>query len=506
MKRFTTHVTLAAALLLSMTSTALKAQISDAPTTGEYVTIQLSQTKDKVLYAGVFAPDNDIWIDLNGDGECQPKERIGRNTERPEDYTDVFYDGPKTEIFELVEGVQTLRIYGKIEALRFSDSETHTSPKSVDLSQCTALRYFKLYECMDLETITPPLPENDCCEMLSIQYTPLQTLDLSSFKKLLVLVASFNKQLESVKLAECPKMFDLDCSFTKISKIDLSKVPALTGLYLCMTQHQNIDLSLSPNLQLLSLGGNYLKNIDLSKTPKLTNLSLFDNELTTIDVSMLPNLEILELEQNNLKTVDVSKNKELKELTMHINNISDLDLSMLPNLHLITLSDNNISEEAMGKIVSKIPQCKEFNEDGEEEKADLWGHCYIVNTPSPTSNVCNTLQVAELKKKGWTPYDVNGTADPQGFMTNAVEYAGSTPTGICSPIDENGVKISQTATGVQIQGLNANTHVYLFNTSGEMLQRYNSLRSDEVNIPTEGYPAGTYFVAIGNKSYKVIFH
>ena len=65
MKRFTTHVTLAAALLLSMTSTALKAQISDAPTTGEYVTIQLSQTKDKVLYTGVFAPDNDVWIDLN---------------------------------------------------------------------------------------------------------------------------------------------------------------------------------------------------------------------------------------------------------------------------------------------------------------------------------------------------------------------------------------------------------------------------------------------------------
>lgn len=295
MKRFTTHVTLAAALLLSMTSTALKAQISDAPTTGEYVTIQLSQTKDKVLYAGLFSPDNDAWIDLNGDGECQIKERIGRNTERPEDYTDVFYDGPKTEIFELVEGVQTLHIYGKIEALRFINSETHTSPKSVDLSQCTALRYFKLYECMDLEKIIPPLEKNDCCEVLSIQYTPLKTLDLSSFKNLLVLVASFNKQLESVKLAECPKMFDLDCSFTKVSQIDLSKVPALTGLYLCMTQHQNIDLSLSPNLQLLSLGGNYLKNIDLSKTPKLTNLSLFDNELTTIDVSTLPNLSLIHI-------------------------------------------------------------------------------------------------------------------------------------------------------------------------------------------------------------------
>lgn len=504
MKRISTPVTLATALLLSMTSTALKAQISDAPTTSECVTIELSQTKDKVLYAGLFAPDNDAWIDLNADGQCQPKERIGRNTERPDDYTDVFYDGPKTEIFELVEGVKTLRIYGKIEALRFTDSETHTSPKTVDLSQCTALQYFKLYECMDLEKIIPPLEENDCCQMLSIQYTPLKSLDLSNFKKLLVLVASFNKQLESVKLAECPGMLELDCSFTKVSQVDLSKVPELTALYLCMAQYSEIDLSLTPNLELLSLGGNYLKNIDLSKTPKLTNLSLFDNELTTVDVSMLPNLEILELEQNMLKTVDVSKNKRLKELTIHVNELSDLDLSMLGNLHLITLSDNNISEELMGKIVSKIPQCKEFNEDEEEEKADLWGHCYVVNTPSPTSNVCNTLQVAELKKKGWTPYDVNGTADPQGFMVNAIEYNGSTPTGICTPIHEDEVKIAQTATRVQIQGLNANTHVYLFNTSGELLQKYNSLRSSEVNIPTESYPAGTYFVSINNKSYKVI--
>lgn len=505
MKRLTTPFTLLTTLILSVTSTGLQAQTSDAPTTGECITIELSATKDKVLYAGVVAPDKDAWIDLNGDGECQPLERIGRETEAPADYIDIFYAGPELEIFALDENVQTLHIYGTIEALRLNNSETNTAPKSVDLSQCTALKYFKAYECPELEQITPPLAEHDFCEMLSIQYTPLKTLDLSNFGNLLVLVASFNKQLERITLAECPEMVELDLSFTKVAEVDLSKVPALTNLYLCQAALSSIDLSHTPNLETLSLGANHLTQIDLSSVPNLTYLSLFDNNLTAVDLSPLTELEVLELEQNRLTAIDLSKNSMLKELTIHINELSTLDLSMLSNLHLITLYDNNLSEETMGRIVPKIPQCKEFDEEGDDEHTDLWGQIYVVNTPSPRSNVCNTLHVAELKKKGWTPFDTNG-GDPQDFMLDAVEYEGSTPTGLCSPIEADAIQISHTNAGVRIQDLSPRTSVSLFTTSGELLRRYNTLRSTEVYIPASRYPAGTYVVTIGNKSYKIALH
>lgn len=477
--------------------------MSDASTSDEYITIKFSETKDKVLYVGVVAPDKDAWIDLNGDGVCQPSERLGRTSEPPTDYTDLFYMGPDLEAFDLDENVKTLHLYGTIEALRVTNSETNTSPQSVDLSQCTALKYFKAYECMDLEEIIHPTPENNVCEMLSIKYCPLQSLDLSNYESLLVLEASFNENLEDITLIECPEMDELDLSFTKIAEVDLSKVPALTGLYICQAKLTSLDLSHVPNLEILSLGANYFDKLDLSPVPNVTYLSLFDNYLTTIDVSKLTELSELELEQNKLKTIDLGSNTQLKQLTLHLNELTALDLSMLPNLHLITIYDNNISEETMEQIVAKVPQCKEYNEEEDEEgNSELWGHIYVVNLPSPSSNVCNTQQVAVLKEKGWTPFDVNGGSS-QDFMLDAVEYSGSTPSGICSPIEEGGINLLYTASGVRIQGLAPRTSVSLYSTSGELLQRYNSLRSTEVNIQSAHYPAGSYIVTIGNKGYKI---
>ena len=505
MKLSNTHISLFLAIIAFCTASTLDAQSSDAPTIGECIKIEMSQTKDKVLNMGLFAPNNDAWIDLNGDGECQVNERVGRSSDRPDDYTDVFYMGPTIESFALTEDVQTLNIYGQIEAIRFENSETNSSPKVIDLTQCTQLHYFQAYECSDLEGITFPREENDCCEVLYIKYTPLKALDLSRLKSLIVLVASFNKNLETIQLSECPKMDVLDLSFTKIPKVDLSKTTALTELYLCQTAISEIDLTPTPNLDLLSLGANYLTSIDLRNVPDLTYLSLFDNNLTKIDVSKLSKLQILELEQNQISTLDLSKNSQLRELTVHVNTLTALDLSALTKLHLLTLYDNNIPESMMGEIVAKIPECKPFDPEGEDEPSNLWGNIYVVNTPSPKSNVCNTLQIAELKKKGWTPYDANG-GDPQDFESSSVEYEGSTPSAVCDPIESDNVHISYTATGAHIQGLAPHTSVVLFDMRGEMLQRYNSLSSTEGVSPTASYSGGSYIITVAGKSYKIALY
>ena len=77
MKRLNTlSLLLSAALVTLTTSPVLRAQTTDAPTTGESITIELSETKDKVLCVGAFTPDRNAWIDINGDGECQDNERL----------------------------------------------------------------------------------------------------------------------------------------------------------------------------------------------------------------------------------------------------------------------------------------------------------------------------------------------------------------------------------------------------------------------------------------------
>ena len=492
-QRNTLSLLLSAALVTLTTAPVLRAQTTDALTTGESITIEFSETKDKVLSIGAFTPDRNAWIDINGDGVCQDNERLGRDSERPEDYTDIFYMGPEVQYFNLDENTPKIHIYGELEALRFENSETQTAPVSIDLSKTTKMKFFRAYECEELQDVTFPDQENNCCEVLIIQYTPLEKLDLSSFESLKVLVASFNKQLRSVTQARCEDMEELDFSFTMIPSVDLSLTPGLISLYLCMAQLSEIDLSPTPDLEELSIGANYLTKIDLSKTPNLHYLSIYENELEEIDVTSLEDLEILEVEQNKLTKLDLSKNVNLKELTLHLNKIRSLDL--------LSIYENNISEQEMEQVIAKMPQCKAPSEDDQQE--ELWGHLYVVNTLSPQGNVCNTLQVAKLKEMGWTPLDVKG-ADPQEFMNDAVEYAGSTPTGLCNPIQQDKVQITYTPTAVRIEGLEPHTTVSLFDAQGQLLRRINSLRSPMVQISRDALPAGSYILSIAGKSYKVV--
>ncbi len=499
MKRLNT-LFLSAALVTLAAAPELRAQTTDAPTTGESITIEVAETKDKEINIGAFAPAGNAWIDINGDGVCQNNERLGRDSARPEDYTDIFYMGPEVQTFALDENTREVHIYGEIEAIRFENSYTHTAPIKIDLSKTATLKFIRIYECEELEDVTFPTPENNICEVLTIQYTPLQELDLSGFETLKVLVASFNKQLRSVKRDRCEDMEALDFSFTMIPSVDLSLTPALASLYLCKAQLSEIDLTPTPDLEELSIGANNLTKIDLSKTPNLTYLSIYENELNEIDVTPLANLEILEVEQNKLTKLDLSKNTILEELTLHLNEITSLDLSTLEELHFLSIYENNISEQAMQQIIDKMPQCKKMPED---EGDELWGALYIVNTKSPKGNVCNTLQVAKLKEMGWTPYDVNG-ADPEDFMLAPVEYEGSTPTHVATPTGSDELQITCTPTAIRVEGLAPRTAVTLFDAQGQLLTRVNSLRSPMVQISREALPAGAYILSIAGKSYKVV--
>ena len=499
MKRLNT-LFLSAALVTLAAAPELRAQTTDAPTTGESITIEVAETKDKEINIGAFAPAGNAWIDINGDGVCQNNERLGRDSARPEDYTDIYYMGPEVQTFALDENTREVHIYGEIEAIRFENSYTHTAPIKIDLSKTATLKFIRIYECEELEDVTFPTPENNICEVLTIQYTPLQELDLSGFETLKVLVASFNKQLRSVKRDRCEDMEELDFSFTMIPSVDLSLTPALASLYLCKAQLSEIDLTPTPDLEELSIGANNLTKIDLSKTPNLTYLSIYENELNEIDVTPLANLEILEVEQNKLTKLDLSKNTILEELTLHLNEITSLDLSTLEELHFLSIYENNISEQAMQQIIDKMPQCKKMPED---EGDELWGALYIVNTKSPKGNVCNTLQVAKLKEMGWTPYDVNG-ADPEDFMLAPVEYEGSTPTHVATPTGSDELQITCTPTAIRVEGLAPRTAVTLFDAQGQLLTRVNSLRSPMVQISREALPAGAYILSIAGKSYKVV--
>ena len=212
----------------------------------------------------------------------------------------------------------------------------------------------------------------------------LKKLDLSHNKKLIDIDVSDNFLLKTLKLTNLDKIIALDIDYTKITKVDFSKMkslqicnisgtgftdfvpsehPELTGLFLAELGLSKIDLSKNPKLEYLSVKDNKLKSLDVSKNEALLSLEADNNLLTSLDLSKNsklkslyasnnkinyinvrhnPDLEFLFCYQNDLKSLDVSKNKNLNVLFCYMNKLTKLDLSKNAELTLLDCGGNKI--------------------------------------------------------------------------------------------------------------------------------------------------------------------
>lgn len=150
----------------------------------------------------------------------------------------------------------------------------------------------------------------------------------------------------------------------------------------------SLDVSNNTALILLNCGLCKLTVLDLSKNIKLTGLYCNNNQLTSLDVSTNSELISIECHYNQLSSLDVSRNKKLEQIICY---------------------GNCIKEAAMDNLINSLTN----NTTGNERKI------YVFDYGNSEGNVCTKDQVAAIKAKGWTPYDVYDN-----------EYLGSDPSGI----------------------------------------------------------------------------
>ena len=98
----------------------------------------------------------------------------------------------------------------------------------------------------------------------------------------------------------------LDCSWNKLTTLDLSSNIALTTL---------------------DCGGNYLTSLDVSGNTELASLSCYRNQLTSLNVSNNTALTTLGCSGNYLTSLDVSGNAALTSLNCGNNQLTSLDVS-----------------------------------------------------------------------------------------------------------------------------------------------------------------------------------
>lgn len=156
--------------------------------------------------------------------------------------------------------------------------------QSFNLSDYPALVTFDGYHNMDLRHVDPSgCPD---LQVLSVELAPVDKLDVSK-----------NLNLTRLNISDS-RITTIDVS--KNTKLQIFLAQHVSGSINTDVQLEEVDLSNNPQLMVLNLGGNAMKNIDLSKNAYITNLGLRDNSLSAIDLSANVNLYSVDLAYNNL--------------------------------------------------------------------------------------------------------------------------------------------------------------------------------------------------------------
>ena len=185
--------------------------------------------------------------------------------------------------------------------------------------------------------------------------------ELNSLTCIQTSIKTFNLKL--------PKLESLDCSDSKVTKIDMSGCPELKVLY-CKYS-------------------NSLESIDLSKNTKLERLDCQSCALTTLDVSKCTNLMSLGCVDNKLSALDVSNLSKLETLACTSNQMSALNVSGCTSLRFLDISSNQFKGEALDAVIANLPLKKE-----------LLGTLMS----DYEQNGITESQIAAANAKGWTVY------------------------------------------------------------------------------------------------------
>ena len=151
----------------------------------------------------------------------------------------------------------------------------------------------------------------------------------------------------------------LDCSYNKLTSLDVSNNTALKYLYVDENQLTSLDVSNNTALRELSCYDTQLTSLDLSNNTALEFLFCRANQLTSLDVSNNTALTYLTCYDNQLTSLDLSNNTALTWLTCYDTQLTSLDLSKCTKLYMLFCVDFNYSgEDPGGEFESIIPETK----------------------------------------------------------------------------------------------------------------------------------------------------
>lgn len=120
---------------------------------------------------------------------------------------------------------------------------------------------------------------------------------------------------------------DLDCSYNKLTALDVSKNPKLKRLICDGNEIDALDVSDNYLLTVLSCGANKLGELNVSQNPAISVLYCNRNQLTELNVSQNPKLTQFDCSANQLSELNVEINTLLSTLFCSNNQLTELNVN-----------------------------------------------------------------------------------------------------------------------------------------------------------------------------------
>lgn len=447
------------AITIGLLATAMpaRAQFVPAPTTGERISMEL--TDSDITYQIQVEADqphaNSLWADLNGNGNYDAGEELIAGELKP------------------IRFQQTAAtVYGTMTGFRFNNPEGELNGMiSIDLSNCPGLTSLDCYRnrlsALNLSAV--PL-----LKTLNCRGNDLSELNLSAQTVLTDLICHGNK-LSNIDLSANTELLTLDCDYNGITGLDLTANKKLTSLICGGSNLGSIDVTGCTALTHLECTFSSVNMLELATCESLKTLRCFNNQLTELDLSGNPNLTELGCRNNQLTKLDLSANSALVNLSCQNNKLQSLDLSAKPNLITVLCFGNRIGETAMQSIVDGLPTVPTGQ-----------GYFVPVNT-NGDDNVCTESQVAIATAKNWKVTNPAGQPYP-GTTSLATVSADHN----IHAWTENGI--------LHLSELPIGASLHIYTVGGALVHTaMTTTRTQAIALPR-----GAYVLRIGSQSLKAI--
>ncbi|WP_140422791.1 DUF7619 domain-containing protein, partial [Polaribacter haliotis] len=238
----------------------------------------------------------------------------------------------------------------------------------------------------------------------------LTNLNVSQNTALTQLYTNGNN-LTNLNLTQNTALIYLQCNDNQLTSLDVSKNTSLIRLKCQDNQIAGVfDVSQNIALNIFECKNNLISDLDISNNTGLSTLRCQNNKLTTlilnanlktleaqdnllsnVNFTVSPLLEFLTINNNLLQSLDFSQNQNLKGITASNNLINELDLSnnlLLTNVY----ADNNLIDKVMG--LDKISGLIQFHVTNNKiTKLDF------SNNPSLSTLQCSGNKLTSLNLK-----------------------------------------------------------------------------------------------------------